>query len=145
MWGKVKRHPDVIIEEWYLVGKIALVLLVAATILFWWQGDYIVSREGGCVFREVMGMYCPGCGGTRAFYHFVHGRWWKSFLYNPFLPYMMVVYILFMGNTFLYMHTKKFGFEKFPILGLLYVGIGILLGQWVVRNILLLGFGLTVF
>ena len=102
MYDKAKRHPEQIIEEWYFVGKIALVILVAATILFWWQGDYIINREHGCVFREIMGFYCAGCGGTRAFYYLVHGSFRKSFLYNPFVIYMVVVYIFFMINTFLY-------------------------------------------
>ena len=145
MYDNAKRHPEQIIEEWSFVGKIALVLLVAAAILFWWQGDYIVSREHGCYFRETVGFYCAGCGGTRAFYHMVHGRLWQSILYNPFVLYMTIVYIIFMGNTFLYMHTRKFGIAKFPIVGLIYVGVGILIGQAVVRNILFLGFGLTVF
>ncbi|MBQ7767096.1 MAG: DUF2752 domain-containing protein [Lachnospiraceae bacterium] len=145
MYDKAKRHPEQIIEEWYFVGKIALMIFVAAAILFWWKGDAIISREHGCVFRETVGFYCAGCGGTRAFYYLVHGQFWKSFLYNPFVIYMMVIYVFFMMNTFLYMHTKKIGIEKFPIVGLIYVGIGILIGQCIIRNILFLGFGLTIF
>ena len=114
-------------------------------ILFWWKGDTIISREHGCVFRDTVGFYCAGCGGTRAFYYLVHGRLWKSFLYNPFVIYMVVVYVLFMVNTFLYMHTEKIGIRKFPIVGLIYIGIGILIGQCIIRNILFLGFGLTIF
>lgn len=145
MYDRAKRHPEQIIEEWYFVGKIALVIFVAAMILFWWKGDAIISREHGCVFRDTVGFYCAGCGGTRAFYYLVHGRLWKSFLYNPFVIYMVVVYVLFMVNTFLYMHTEKIGIRKFPIVGLIYIGIGILIGQCIIRNILFLGFGLTIF
>lgn len=145
MYDRAKRHPEQIIEEWYFVGKIALVIFVAAMILFWWKGDTIISREHGCVFRDTVGFYCAGCGGTRAFYYLVHGRLWKSFLYNPFVIYMVVVYVLFMVNTFLYMHTEKIGIRKFPIVGLIYIGIGILIGQCIIRNILFLGFGLTIF
>lgn len=145
MFGRAKRHPEQIIEEWYFVGKIALVIFVVATILFWWKGDAIISKENGCVVRDLLNVYCAGCGGTRAFHYLVHGQLWKSFLYNPFVLYMVVVYVAFMINTFLYMHTEKLGFKKFPIVGLIYISIGVLVGQCIIRNILYLGFGLTIF
>ena len=144
MFGRVKRHPEPIIEEWYFVGKCALVLLIAAVILFWWKGDTLISGEKGCIYRDMIGLYCAGCGGTRAFYHLVHGHIIMSFLCNPFVLYMIVVYTVFMVNTFLYIHTDKIGIRKFPILGLIYSGVGVMIVQCVVRNILYLCFGLTV-
>ena len=45
MCDNAKRHPEHIIEDWYFVGKIALVLFVAAFILMWWKGDAIIARE----------------------------------------------------------------------------------------------------
>lgn len=144
MYDNAKRHPEQIIEEWYLVGKIALVLLVAAAVLFWWKGEVIISREHGCVFRDTVGFYCAGCGATRALYYLLHGHLWKSFIYNPFVIYVLAVYVAFMTNTFLYMHTEKIGFKKFPIVGLIYIGVGVLIGQCIIRNILFLGFGITV-
>ncbi len=144
MCGKRKRHPEQIIEEWYFVGKCALVLLAAAVVLFLWKGDALIHGEIGCIYWKALGFYCPGCGGTRAFYYLVHGNLWRSFLCNPFVPYMVGVYTFFMGNTFFYVHTIKVGFHKFPIMALIYTGVGLLLGQCVVRNILYLGFGLTI-
>ncbi len=144
MFGNVKRHPEQIIEEWYFVGKCALVLLVAAVIFFWWKGDVIIARENGCVFRDLVGIYCAGCGGTRAFYYLIHGNIWKSILCNPFVIYMLGVYGVFMVNTFLYMHTEKIGFKKFPITGLIYAGVILMIAQSVIRNILYFGFGWTV-
>lgn len=145
MCGKVKRHPEQIIEEWYFVGKIALVIFIAATILFLWKGDAIIAREKGCVIRDILHIYCAGCGGTRAFYYLIHGNIWKSILYNPFVFYMIAVYIAFMSNTFLYMHTDRIGFKKFPIVGLIYAGVILMIGQCIIRNILYLGFGVTIF
>ena len=144
MFGKVKRYPEQIIEEWYLVGKIALVLLVAATIIMWWKGDAIISREEGCFYRALVGCYCPGCGGTRAFYYLIRGQIVKSFLYNPIVIYMLSIYTFFMGNTFLYMHTEKIGFRKVPIVGLIYSCVGLMIGQCILRNILYFGFGITI-
>ncbi len=145
MYDRAKRHPEQIIEEWYLVGKIVLVLLLAAFALMWWKGDAIIGREHGCMVRDALNVYCAGCGGTRAFYYLAHGRLWQSFLYNPFVPYMVIVYFAFMINTFLYIHTEKVGICRFPIVGLIYIGVGVLIGQCIIRNILFLGFGLTIF
>lgn len=144
MCDNAKRHPEHIIEDWYFVGKIALVLFVAAFILMWWKGDAIIAREHGCMMRDMLHVYCAGCGGTRAFYYLAHGRVWQSFLYNPFVPYMVIVYVVFMVNTYLYMHTEKIGIRKFPIVKLIYIGVGIMIFQCIVRNILFWVFGWTV-
>jgi len=42
-------------------------------------------RGGGlyCVFREVTGLYCPGCGSGRAVIALLHGRVGAAFRHNP--------------------------------------------------------------
>lgn len=144
MYDNAKRHPEHIIEDWYFVGKIALVLFVAAFVLMWWKGDAIIARENGCMMRDMLHVYCAGCGGTRAFYYLAHGRIWQSFLCNPFVLYTVIVYAVFMVNTFLYMHTEKIGIRKFPIVKLIYIGVGIMILQCIVRNILFWAYGWTV-
>lgn len=37
-----------------------------------------------CTFKSVTGLYCPGCGGTRAVAAFIQGHWARSFRYHPF-------------------------------------------------------------
>ncbi|MCM3790311.1 DUF2752 domain-containing protein [Domibacillus indicus] len=41
-----------------------------------------------CLFREVTGFYCPGCGVTRASLALIDGNLYQSFRYN------MLVYVL---------------------------------------------------
>ncbi len=38
-----------------------------------------------CVFHELTGLYCPGCGATRALRALSHGQVWVAFCYNPLL------------------------------------------------------------
>lgn len=38
-----------------------------------------------CLFNEITGMYCPGCGTTRAITAFCMGDYAKAFRYNPIL------------------------------------------------------------
>ncbi len=32
-----------------------------------------------CLFYKTTGLYCPGCGGQRAFYHLLHGEFASAF------------------------------------------------------------------
>jgi Protein of unknown function (DUF2752) len=50
-----------------------------------------------CMFHEMTGLYCPGCGTTRAFHQFLHGNLGAAFRSNvlaisllPLAGYLMV-------------------------------------------------------
>ena len=91
-----------------------------------------------CSFHYVTGLYCPGCGGTRAVISFISGKWIKSFFYNPFVPYCGILYIMYMAKgTFSVITKGRHDFMKFKY-GYIYVGIAVLLIQFVVKNILLI-------
>ncbi|MCM1256478.1 MAG: DUF2752 domain-containing protein [Roseburia sp.] len=51
-----------------------------------------------CVFHKVTGLYCPGCGGTRAAAAFFRGKWQLSFLYHPIVPYTAAIYLWYMAS-----------------------------------------------
>ncbi len=40
-----------------------------------------------CLFHAVTGLYCPGCGGTRAVQVLFEGKFLLSFFYHPIVPY----------------------------------------------------------
>ena len=40
-----------------------------------------------CPFHALTGAYCPGCGGTRAVRALLAGKWLRSFVLHPFVPY----------------------------------------------------------
>ena len=125
------------------MGKWMLAAALTAAIFIWIFGDAWLERMPNCVFESVTGLYCPGCGGTRSVYYLVHGHFFKSFLMNPFVPFTFVDYLVFMINTILVKKTKKLGFAGFPVTGTIYAGIGILLGQWIIRNIIYVAFKIT--
>lgn len=47
--------------------------------------------EQGCWFREKLGIYCPGCGGTRMVGAIFKLDFYQAFRYNPFI---FIVFIL---------------------------------------------------
>lgn len=49
-------------------------------------------RQGSpCLFRSLTGLYCPGCGGTRALRFLLKGDVLRSLWYHPLVGYMAVV------------------------------------------------------
>ena len=67
---------------------LGLFLLAAATacvvVLMFPPGSPAANRLPKCLFHEWTGLYCPGCGGTRALYALLHGNL-KTSLHNNLL------------------------------------------------------------
>ncbi len=57
------------------------------------------------MFHEITGLWCPGCGGQRAFSLLVHGHFLQSLRYNLILPFALYIcvqlYYAIVGNIFL--------------------------------------------
>lgn len=99
-------------------------------------------RQGfPCLFYHLTGFYCPGCGGTRAVRYLLQGRVIKSIQYHPLVFYMVAVAVVEIfrriwaaGNgTALQEHYE---YE-------VYVGIGIILVNWAVKNWALIVLGVN--
>lgn len=43
-----------------------------------------------CLFHLMTGLYCPGCGGTRAVKYLLQGDWKNSLIYHPFVLYSVI-------------------------------------------------------
>lgn len=127
-------------EIFYKLGKILLLPGILGAVFL-----HIIGREGigafpPCVFRNATGLFCPGCGGTRAIYYFVRGEIIKSFFFHPFVPYTVIVYILFMCVMYYRKHYGKKEYKAIRLERYIYVGIAILLLQCILKEILLVFF-----
>ncbi len=129
-------------QKLYVAGLIFAALSVTGIALLIFiplNPSYIVPQ---CQFNMLTGLYCPGCGGTRAAIAFFSGHWLKSFLYHPFVPYCGILYIAFMvKGTLAVLAKEKFQYMKFRN-GYIFFGIAILLIQFAVKNVLLLVYGI---
>lgn len=94
-----------------------------------------------CIFLQVAGIYCPGCGGTRAIDALLKGQFLLSLWYHPLVLYTVVIFGGFMlTNTMHRLHipwVKGWKYHSWHFYGALVV----LGANWVIKNILLLGFG----
>jgi hypothetical protein len=83
-----------------------------------------------CVFRQVTGLECPGCGTTRALHALLHGRVGEAFRFNPFLFAVMLVIACAMpsflrGETARFLYTRWFGWGS----------VVVVIGWWIGRNL----------
>lgn len=90
-----------------------------------------------CIFQAVTGLYCPGCGGTRAVKYLLTGQVMKSLQYHPLVLYTALVVALEGISAMIAKKTGKpeyyLGHEK----AFIYFGVGIILVNWIVKNYLL--------
>ena len=93
----------------------------------------------GCIFRKLTGLYCPGCGGQRAFRAlFVFGDPIRSFLIHPIVIYTLaVVAVYFISFVVFAVSRGKVAMLRFRP-ALVWIALAIVLVNWVVKNIFLL-------
>lgn len=91
-----------------------------------------------CSLYSLTGFYCPGCGGTRACYALVQGHILDSIRIHPLVFYLAAGYVIYMVSHLLDIitHGRIRGFYFCPYYW--YVGVGILLVQFIIKNIALL-------
>lgn len=100
--------------------------------------------EEPCLFWQLTGLYCPGCGGTRAVLALLKGHPIRSLLYHPLVPYAAVVTAGLLLSWLLrrISRGKVQGLPWRPVY--LWAGLGLAAGNWVLRNVLLLAWGIPI-
>lgn len=96
-----------------------------------------------CLFHDIIHLYCPGCGGTRAVNALLHLNFVDSFLFHPIVPYGFFVFLYYyIGATYTFI-IKKNGrlYYRLPAL-LLWIALFIVAANFILRNILLVFFGI---
>lgn len=78
----------------YWILRAAILLGIA--VLFLLGAGYLYGHNPvevpfiPCIFYELTGLYCPGCGAGRASYAILHGQFYQAFRYNP-----LMIFVLF--------------------------------------------------
>ena len=89
-----------------------------------------------CLFHSLTGLYCPGCGGTRAVRSLLRGDLRMSFQYHPLVLYAVLV-------LFLEIFLRAFKGWKTPLDHkkrariLILAGAAIVAANWIFKNYML--------
>lgn len=67
-----------------------------------------------CIFHKVTGLYCPGCGGTRAVILFFRGEWLRSIMYHPMVMYLFVAFLYIFTRYSIIAYQKKHNKKAHP-------------------------------
>jgi len=125
--------------------KIGLLILMAGSVLaiIYTKVLLPVIPSFPCVFWKLLGVYCPGCGGTRAVLALLQGKFLLSLWYHPIVMYTVVMFGGFMlTNTLERLHILRIKGWKFHEWHL-YVALVVIIVNWILKNVLLIGFNIT--
>ena len=118
----------------YISVIITVLLLILFYIIYVLIGKPPIFN---CWIYENFGIYCPGCGCTRALINLVQGNIIKSLYYNPTVLYAVIVLIIYLvGNTIAKVLKKDSKYILKYTSILIYVGIFILISICIVKNFL---------
>lgn len=90
-----------------------------------------------CFIHEKFGVYCPGCGNTRALHALTHGRIIETFDYNLLFPFAAVILAWFFCvgfSTLLFRKRVMWIPSRIPTAGAISIGVVVVLFT-VLRNI----------
>lgn len=89
-----------------------------------------------CVFNEITGLYCPGCGLTRMLKSMLKLDFYQAFRYNP-LMFIFFPFIIYMIIDYIYCFYKKKK-SKFKTLPQWFWNILLIITilYWILRNII---------
>ncbi len=138
----MKKKEKTLEEQLYLIGLIFLVF--GSIAIFIYLKIFLPNiKPIPCMMLEIFGLYCPGCGGTRAVDALLHGQILLSLWYHPLVIYTIVVFGGFMlTHTMEKLHVLHVAGWKFHDWHM-YAALIIAIGNWIIKNILLIGFHIT--
>ncbi len=89
-----------------------------------------------CIFNEITGLYCPGCGVTRMLISMIKLDFYQAFRYNQLL-FIFSPFILFLIINYIYCTFKKKEsiYKKIPE-KVWYILLTITIIYWILRNII---------
>lgn len=89
-----------------------------------------------CLFHSLTGLYCPGCGGTRAVRSLLRGDLRMSFQYHPLVLYAVLVLFLEM-ILWVFKGRKAPPDHKKRARILILAGAAIVAANWMFKNYML--------
>src|SRR5437764_2643453 len=108
-----------------IINVLAGVAAVSAAAILYRVDPAMSHLYPRCVFHDLTGLQCPGCGTTRALHHLLHGDVAGAFRLNA---------MLFVAVPFAAVAAASRRFATHPWTG--WTALGVTFGRWVLRNLL---------
>lgn len=127
----------------YITGWIVVALIGAIAGIIYVCGTGWLEIVPPCAFHKITGLYCPGCGGTRAVFALCRGEIVRSIKFHPLVLYSVVCGGWFMISQSIQRisHNKiKIGMHFRDIY--LWIALAIVIVNFIFKNMLLLIWGI---
>lgn len=123
-----KRIVIAVLAAVLLLAAIAAGMLYAHSL-----GPDELKEQPGCWLYRLTGLYCAGCGDTRAAYYIAHGHLYQGFRMNP-LAVIAAPFIVATLLLFLYRWARLKPLPNLPLWAVWTI-ISIVIGYMVLRNL----------
>lgn len=132
------RSPEQVVRppRWRAVLPAGVSLALAAAVTYIVVSNpYTTSITGPCMLLHTTGLFCPGCGGTRAVYELATGDLLGAMSMNVFVT-LLVIPPMVLGLAWWLLYTLGVAVPRFNIrLPAVLTYLGLLTVFAVVRNI----------
>ena len=122
-------------SNWVKGGILIVVVAVLAVIYFTYDPSSI-SFFPKCVFHEMTGLECPGCGSQRAVHAALHGSLVEALRLNPFIiisiPYGVGLIVILIFKTSFTAKLRSKLLHPYVV----YAYSFFFIGWWILRNII---------
>lgn len=135
---KIKKFLDSDMDN--MLYWLSIVIILFTAIVYFAQ-IWFINATGHyelmeCRLKAMIGISCPGCGGTRALKSLFKGNIIESLYYNAFATYGAIVYGIFFITQTLQRITKgKIKGIKFRMI-YLWIAIAILIIQYILKLVI---------
>ena len=77
-------------------NKVKIGIMLFLLFLFYYFLNQKLNIGIPCIFHELTGLYCPGCGITRMFFAIIELKFYDAFRYNPLVFILLIISILYL-------------------------------------------------
>ncbi len=137
---KQKKHIS-LEQGMYFFGIV--IFFLAVFFVVYLKNVLVYKVWPDCFLYSYFGIYCPGCGGTRAVMALLEGRIWDSIYYHPIVVYTAIIYLVFMiPQTIHYISRGKIKGIRFRY-WFLYGALVVIIINFLVKNIFKFIYGIN--
>ena len=86
-------------------SKMKLILILISFLIIYFILSELLDVGIPCLFYEITGYYCPGCGITRLLFSLLKLDFYQAFRYNPLIFILIIITVIYWLVKFI---LKKF-------------------------------------